>query len=245
MAVDWIDDGLVLVVRPHGDDAAVVTLLTRGHGRHAGLVRGALGMRGRAVWTPGNLVQAHWRARLEDHLGRFDGELVAMVAGRLFDDPAALEALGLACQLLDLLLPEREAAPALFEATGELLARLGHAGWAADYVRWEVGLLAELGFALDLGRCALTGARQDLAWVSPRSGRAVSHDAAGQWRERMLALPPFLLDQGPSDDAQHAAGLELTGHFIERWLLAPAERRMPSARHRLLERWRKPPLDVV
>ena len=241
--MDWSDEGVVLAVRKHGETAAIVSLLTRDHGRHAGLVRGGVGRRARGTLQPGNEVQATWRARLAEHLGAFTCELVRARAARLLDDPPRLAGLAAACALAEAVLPEREPHNAVWSALVALLERIeGAQDWPADYVRWELGLLADLGFGLDLSRCAVTGACAGLAYVSPRTGRAVSEAAAGRWRERLLALPGFLA-QGAGDNrevsatpADIAAGLALTGFFLETHVLQPASARIPAARQRLVDR---------
>jgi DNA repair protein RecO (recombination protein O) len=236
--MEWEDHGIVLSERRHGESGAIVSLLTVEHGRHAGLVRSTRGPRTRGVFVPGNLVLASWRARLDEHLGNFTAELVTPFAARALDDPGRLACLTAACALTDIALPEREPHPRAFAALRALLDLLdGQVDWRAAYVRWELGLLAELGFGLDLSRCAVTGVTEDLRWVSPRTGRAVSEAAAEPWRSRLLALPHFLTDPtvAPDPDALKL-GLALTGHFLIAHLFAPHSRREPPARIRLLER---------
>lgn len=252
--MDWTDQGIVLTRRHHGEAAAVVTLLTREHGRHAGLVRGGGGKRGSALYQPGNLLSAHWRARLSEHLGTFTTEMVQSFAARALDDPLRLSGIAAACALLETALPEREAHTPLFDATLVLLRAVdiaapvletrgletGAPDWGAAYVRWECQCLAEMGFGLDLARCAVTGGSDDLAFVSPRTGRAVSRAAAAGYAERLLALPPFLAGAaGVATSADIVAGLRLTGHFLERHVLAPQDRRLPPARTRFADRWRR------
>lgn len=240
--MDWTDLGIVLTRRHHGEAAAVVTLLTREHGRHAGLVRGGGGKRGSALYQPGNLLSAHWRARLPEHLGMFTTEMVQSFAARALDDPMRLAGITAACALLETALPEREPHAALFEATLDLLRALDGAAdiaaWGAAYVRWECQCLADMGFGLDLKSCAATGVTEGLAYVSPRTGRAVSRDAGADYAERLLMLPGFLRGATPTV-ADVIAGLRLTGHFLERHVLAPQDRRMPPARTRFVDRWRR------
>ena len=176
--MQWRDSGIVLAARRHGESALIVELLTRDNGRHAGLVRGGQTPRRRALLQPGNLVTATWRGRLAEHLGTFECELVEPHAARLLDDPDRLAALGAATALLAAALPEREPHPDVFTGFVGLLSALDSTSdWAQMYVLWECDLLASLGFGLDLGRCAATGSNQDLAYVSPRTGRAVSREA--------------------------------------------------------------------
>jgi DNA repair protein RecO (recombination protein O) len=231
--LQWQDEGVVLAVRRHGESSAVASLLTRAHGRHAGLVRGGAGQRARPVWQPGNRLQVAWRARLAEQLGSFTGELLAPIAAVLLDDPGRLLGMGSACALLDATLPERDPHPGLYDALLEWLNELVHGvAWREDYVRFEVALLAELGFGLDLSACAVTGTTDDLAFVSPRSGRAVSRAGAGPYAPRLLPLPSFLVGKEPADLDQVRDGLRLTGAFLRRHIFDASERPMPAARER-------------
>jgi DNA repair protein RecO (recombination protein O) len=233
----WQDEGIILAVRRHGESAAVVSVFTAGHGRHAGLVRGGASRRARPVQQIGNRVQATWRARLAEQLGSFSLELARPVAALLLDRPDRLAGLCAACALLEAGLPERDPHPNLYSSLGELIdALLQDGAWCERYVRFELELLAELGFGLDLGRCAVTGGSADLAFVSPRSGRAVSRAAAGAYVERLLPLPAFLVGGGPADAAQLRAGLQLTGAFLRRHLFEVHDRAAPRARQLLLDR---------
>ena len=238
--MEWSDEGLVLLRRRHGETNAVVTLFTQAHGRHLGLVRGGSGQRHAGTFQLGNVVAARWRARLEEQLGSYVCELAESVAAHVLDDPGRLEALAACAELLDAVLPERHAYPELYAATRALVTNLTAASYASDLVRWELGLLMTLGFGLDLTACAATGQLDELAYVSPRTGRAVSREAGRALSGRLLELPAFLT--GPRgaqtiDDSDIAAGLVLTGHFLERHLLAPARRVMPPSRLRLVDRW--------
>jgi len=235
--VEWTSDAFVLGCRRHGEADAVVSLLTLTHGRHLGLARGGAGRRGRSLYQPGNRVRATWRARLSEHLGHLTAEPLAAHAAQFLDDPARLSALGAATALLDAALPEREPHPGLFAATAALIAALAGTGWDAAYVRFELALLQDLGYGLDLEACAATGGRDDLAFVSPKTGRAVSRAAGEPFRGRLLALPGFLLTQGDAATlAEVTAGLALTGHFLARHLFAHDGRLVPPARLRLVER---------
>jgi DNA repair protein RecO (recombination protein O) len=233
----WTDEGVLLAVRRHGESGAIVSVLTARHGRHAGLVRGGFGRRARPVYQQGNILQVTWRARLDEQLGALSGELKMSLAARLMTDPARLAGLAAACALLETTLPERDPHPDLYATLRAFLEQLveGRA-WLEGYVRFELALLAELGFGLDLSRCAVTGTSDDLVYVSPKSGRAVSRSGAGRYADRLLALPGFLLGAMPADGAQLAAGLRLTGAFLRRHLFDASERAMPEARDRLLAR---------
>lgn len=233
----WSDEGIVLAARPHGETSAVVHLLTRGQGRHAGLVRGAQGRRGRGIYQPGNLVAATWSGRLPEHLGTYTCELVEGYAARVLDDPDRLAALAAAAALAEAALPEREPHGACFEGLRVLLEALPGAHWAEVYVRWELALLAELGYGLDLDTCAAGGANDQLAYVSPKSGRAVSLAAGEAYRDRLLTLPGFLAGRGGGGPQEVGQGLALTGFFLERHVFAPQHRPLPAARRRLALRF--------
>jgi DNA repair protein RecO (recombination protein O) len=247
--MEWCDVGFVLRVRRHGETALIAELLTRDHGRHAGLVRGGQSPRRRALLQPGNEVAATWRGRLAEHLGTFDCELAAAHAARLLDDPDRLAALNAATALLVAALPEREPQPQVHASFAALVAALtdpddrarsdSAPGWAATYVLWECGLLAALGFGLDLGRCAATGSNEDLAYVSPRSGRAVSREAGLAYRDRLLPLPAFLWREAMADATDIAAGLAMTRHFLLHHLFEPHGGRLPEAREMFAERMRR------
>jgi DNA repair protein RecO (recombination protein O) len=233
----WQDEGIILAARRHGESGAVVSVFTASHGRHAGLVRGGGGRKARPVHQIGNRVQAAWRARLADQLGSFTLELEKPVAALLLERPDRLAGLYAASALLEAGLPERDPHPNLYRSLGELIdALLKEGAWWDCYVRFELDLLTELGFGLDLGSCAVTGSSDDLAYVSPRSGRAVSRAAAGPYVDRLLPLPAFLIGRGPPDAAQIRAGLQLTGTFLRRHLLDASDTSAPRARQLLLDR---------
>ena len=232
----WSDEGIVLSSRRHGESAAILSLLTREHGRHAGLVRGGAGRRQRGILQPGNLVAATWRARLEDHLGAFTVEPVTSTGARWLDDPGRLAALSAACAVADSTLPEREPCPHIFNDLHAFLEELSEAGWAAAYVHWELALLGDLGFGLDLSACAATGRNDGLAYVSPDSGRAVSLSAGEPYRDRLLPLPGFLIGDSPPTFAAVSDGMRMTGYFLDKHLFESHGRRLPEARARLAGR---------
>ncbi len=238
--MEWRDTGFVLMARRHGESALIVELLTREHGRHAGLVRGGQSPRRRALLQPGNLVAANWRGRLSELLGSLECELVHAYAARLFDDPDRLAALGAALALLATALPEREPHADLYSSLAVLLDALDSGPfWAQSYVSWECDLLRGLGFGLDLARCAATGATEDLAYVSPRSGCAVSRGAGMPYHDKLLPLPGFLWREVPASPPEIVAGLELTRYFLLHHLFAPHRGKLPEARERLAERMRR------
>ncbi len=237
--MQWSDEGLVLEARRHGERALIVQLLTREHGRHAGLLRGGQSPRTRAHWQIGNRLSVTWRARLAEHLGSLSGELMESHAARLLDDRARLAALAAAAALAASTLPEREPHPRAYAGLNLLIAALDQDDrWAVAYVEWEMALLEELGFGLDLSHCAATGRVDDLIYVSPRSGHAVCAEAGAPYRDKMLRLPPFLRRQG---EAKRPAprevldGIALTGFFLERRVFAPHGKRLPAARTRFVD----------
>ncbi|MBO0763426.1 MAG: DNA repair protein RecO [Hyphomicrobiaceae bacterium] len=233
--MEWSDEGVVLSVRPHGETAAVLELFTHTHGRHLGLVHGGRSRKLRPVLQTGNHINATWKARLADNLGHFNVELRRGFAALLMEDAAALAAMT-SMAALARLLPERDPHPSLFEITLFVLGYLDdRAVWPALMVRWELALLDELGFGLDLARCAATGETQNLIYVSPKSGRAVSAEAGGPYKERLLVLPSFLRGTaGVVGREEILAGLALTGHFLEARALGPVGLGMPEARARLV-----------
>ena len=232
----WSDEGVVLSVRAHGEAGAVLELFTRQHGRHLGLVHGGRSRKLRPILQIGNHVDAAWKARLADHLGHFTLELRKSYAAQVMEDAAALAAMT-SMAALARLLPERDPHPNLFEVTLFVLGFLGdRAVWPALVVRWELALLDELGYGLDLAACAATGTTADLVYASPKSGRAVSSEAGAPYKGRLLALPAFLragtAGEVTADDLR--AGFALTGHFLETRVLRPREMELPEARSRLL-----------
>jgi DNA repair protein RecO (recombination protein O) len=230
----WKDEGVVLSARTHGENAAVIEAFTRSHGRHLGLVMGGRSRRLRPVLQAGNHIEINWRARLDEHLGLATIELRRGYAACAIESPMSLSAISSMAELLRLL-PERDPHPILFEVTLFVLEYLGEpAMLGALMVRWELALLDELGFGIDLERCAATGDRHDLVYVSPKSGRAVSRQAGEPYAGRLLALPAFL--QGGSAAgvraADVAAGLRLTGFFLLDRALRPRGLELPEPRQR-------------
>lgn len=233
--MEWRDEAVLLSVRPHGESSAIIEVFTAQHGRHAGVVRGGASRRLSPMLQPGAQVAVTWRARLDDHIGVFVVEPLRSRAG-LLGDRLALAGLSSICALLQVALAEREPHSGFWAASVDLLDALQTApDWPQHYMRWEMQLLEELGFGLDLASCAVTGSREDLAYVSPKTGRAVSRAAAGEWALRLLPLPAALLGQGPADAHEISQGLALTGHFLMREL-APmlGNRPLPEARARLI-----------
>ena len=238
--MEWEDDAYVLSARAHGESGAIVDLLTAEHGRHAAHVAGGASKKFRAILQPGSRGIARYRARVSEQLGSASVEPVGEGPASLFDDADALAGLSAAASVAAGALPEREAHPGAFYGLEALILALAHPGiWPAVYVRFEAGLLQELGFGLDLSRCAATGAVDDLIYVSPRTGRAVSRNAGEPYKDKLLKLPPFLLGaQAGLSDGDVDLGLILTGHFLEQFVFSPLNRPLPPARVWLADRLR-------
>lgn len=238
--MEWSDDAIVLAVRPFGEHGAILETLTRVHGRHLGLLRGAGSRRLQGVLEPGNLLSAHWRSRIDQQLGSFTVEAAGARAAHFFADRLKLEGLAAACALCSALLPEREVHERVFLAFDGLLQHMvldAGLDWVASHVRFEMVLLEDLGFGLDLACCAVTGARENLAFVSPKSGRAVTREGAGALVNRLLRLPGFLLDSSiPPAPGDVQAGLDLTAHFLERVATEARVGGLPEARLRFAQR---------
>lgn len=237
--MEWADEAVVLGVHVHGEHAMMLDVLTRAHGRHAGLVRGGVSRKVRADLQPGNSLHVVWRARLAEHLGSFTTEPIKARSGALMEVRERLVGLNAFTVMVHASLPEREPHEGVFGAGLVLLDAMIAADaidWLALYVRWEVGLLTELGFGLDLSCCAATGANEDLTHVSPKSGRAVSAAAAAPYRDRLLKLPPFLLGaQNAVSPGDVQAGLALTEHFLAHRVFYPHGQDVPGARLQLQE----------
>lgn len=235
--MEWRGQGILLSVRRHGESAAIIDVFTEAQGRHAGVVRGGTSRKIAPILQPGAQLDVSWRARLEDHIGTYQVELVRSRAATAMAGRLALAGLNAVTGLLAFALPEREAHPALYRETERLLDLMGQDEvWSLAYLRWEMRLLEETGFGLDLSSCAATGAREGLVFVSPKSGRAVSKAGAGEWADRMLPLPPCLRGEGPAPDAEVAEALRVTGYFLET-KLAPAlgHKPLPDVRARLMD----------
>ncbi|HEY8351547.1 MAG TPA: DNA repair protein RecO [Sphingomonadales bacterium] len=241
--MEWHDEAIVLAVHRHGEHDARLETLTAEHGRAFGLVKGGLSRRLRSVIQPGNRLSVTWRARVEHQLGNFTAEALGAHGLALARDPGRLLALTAATALVSAVLPEREPHRAVYDGLSALIALVDQCrdgeedrlAWLTGFIRFEMGLLRDLGFGLDLESCAATGTRDDLVYVSPRTGRAVSRAAGRPYHDRLLPLPEFLTSPGEqaADLAAAAQGLELAGFFLERCLLAPHRRGLPAARQRL------------
>ena len=231
--MQWVDEAIVLGVKRHGEASAVLEVMTREHGRHLGLVRGAASTRLRPVLQPGNRVSVTWRARLDEHLGNYVVEGLDLASARFLDAAHALYGL-MHIAALCRLLPERDPHPQIHATLDHVLSALVDARLAGPRMaRFELQLLSELGFGLDLESCAATGSTMELVYVSPKSGRAVSRAAGLPWRDKLLRLPAFLGEsegeQAPSA-ADLADGFAMTGFFLHRYVIEPRGLAMPDAR---------------
>jgi DNA repair protein RecO (recombination protein O) len=238
--MEWTDEAIVLSVRAFGEAAAILEALTHQHGRHMGLIHGGASQKNRAVLQPGNSLHLTWRARLNEHLGTFHFEPLRLRAGNLLEQRDALIGLNAFAAMTAAVLPEREPHVGVYGAAEVLLdatAEQDFAHWAPLYVRWEAGLLDELGFGLDLSCCAATGKTDDLIYVSPRSGRAVSREAGSPYADRLLKLPTFLLgsQNAHPSSTDILEGLKLTAYFLLDRVLQPHGKDLPQARVRLAE----------
>ena len=235
--IEWRDDGALIATRPFGENSVIVEVFSAAHGRHAGVVRGGTSRKVAPILQPGAQLSVTWKARLDSHLGSFTVEPIRSRAATAMGDRLALAGLNAVCSLLVMVLPEREAHPALYERTIGLLDLLGQSDlWPLAYLRWEQALLEEMGFGLDLSACAVRGTNEELIYVSPKSGRAVSRQAAGEWADRMLPLPEVLAGKGDASNSEIIVALGTTGYFIEHRLFKSlGDKPMPAARGRLIE----------
>lgn len=235
--MDWDAPAIVLDARPYGEGDAIAAVMTEEHGLHRGLARGGGSRAQVGLWQPGNLVQVRWVARLSDQLGSFSAEMIYAGAAFVIDDPLALAMLSAVCAVAEGALPEREPHPRVFHGLVHLVARLPlGAAMLNNLILWETALLADLGYGLDLTSCAVTGETTGLAFVSPRTGRAVTDAAAGVWKSRLLRLPGFLAGGDVVTAADWRDGLALTGHFLARDAFGAHHRMLPRARQMLYDR---------
>lgn len=237
--MEWTDEGIVLGVRRHGESSAIVELLTRAHGRHLGLVRGGSSSRMRPLLQPGNSVSAVWRARLDEHLGYYAIEGTTLRAATMLASSHAVYGVTHLASLARLL-PERDPHRDIYEMLDRTLEDFDDSGAAAAHlIKFELAMLAELGFGLDLDRCAVTGTNDGLVAVSPKSGRAVSAGEAEPYAGKLLPLPPFVREGGSGSWEEIGQGLALTGHFLLRDLITERSRPVADARARLVDRLRR------
>lgn len=242
---EWRDQGYVLAIRPHGEGGAVASILTENHGRHAGYVYGAQSSKRRAILEPGTWVAVEWKSRVEGQLGNYTLEQKGGLPFGLLDDPLKLSAMLSACSLCDSALPEREGHAGLYHGFQTLIGMFDNPVWGAAYIYWEIALLKELGFGLDFTKCAGGGDARTLAYISPKSGRAVSTAAAEPYKDKLLELPSFLKPGGGfPDDVEIHKGLKMTGHFLEHWVYAQHTKGVPEPRLRFESRYAKHVADL-
>ncbi|GLO73134.1 DNA repair protein RecO [Phaeobacter italicus] len=235
--MEWRDQGILLRMRRHGEGSAIVDMFTAEHGRHAGVIRGGASRKMAPILQPGAQLDLLWRARLEDHLGSYQAELMRSRAGAALSGRLALAGLNAVTGLLAFCLPDREPHPDLYLRSERLLDLLGQDDiWPLAYLQWEMALLEELGFGLDLSCCAVSGALDELIYISPKSGRAVSRASAGEWADRLLPLPAVMRGEGEAGTGEILQGLSTTGFFLEH-RLAPSlgNTPLPEARGRFLD----------
>ncbi|MGD0107664.1 MAG: DNA repair protein RecO [Rhodopila sp.] len=235
--MEWDAPAIILDVRPYGEGDAVTTVMTEAHGLHRGLARGGASRGKAGTWQPGNMVQVQWTARLSDQLGSFTGELIHAGAAHAMQEAMPLAMLTAICSVAEGALPEREPLPRIFAGLLHLIPRLPLGeSLLTDLIQWELVVLSDLGYGLDLATCAVTGQARDLAYVSPRTGRAVSREGAGDWAARLLPLPGFLTGSAPPNPSAWRDGLRLTGHFLARDAFGHQHRPLPNARGMLYDR---------
>lgn len=235
--MEWSDEGIVLTARPHGEGHAVAEIFTQTRGRWAGLVFGGSGRRKTPLLQPGNKVRVDWRGRLEDSLGTYTLELIHPRAAELMMERLPLAGLSAACSIANACLPEREDHPRTYTAMNVLIENFENEEiWPALMARWELGLLSDMGFGLTLDRCAATGSRDDLIYVSPKSACAVCKESGEPYKDKMLPLPTFLNGgDGEITPQDMLDALKTTGYFIETRILHLTNRQLPEARLRILE----------
>ena len=239
--IEWRDQGILLSCRRHGETSAIIDVFTPAQGRHAGVVRGGASRKIAPILQPGAQLDVIWRARLEEHIGSFQVEPVRSRAAMAMNDRLSLAGLNAVTAMLGFCLPEREPHPSLYRSSEQLLDLLDQSDlWPLAYLRWELQLLSEMGYGLELNSCAVTGSTDDLIYVSPKSGRAVSRQAAGEWADRLLPLPPVLRNEGAGEDAEIASAFETTGYFLsERLAKDLGDKPLPNARNRFVEAFRR------
>lgn len=237
----WDDTGIVIAVARYGEQSAIVRVLTAEHGLCAGMVKGVYSKKSRGIYQSGNQLHVHWQARLEEHLGAMRGELVSSVTARLLENGTALALMNAACSMVLACVPERLKEEVIYHNIIALISSINVEDdihkWLSAYVHLEFSLLQESGFGLDLSECASLGdvPLEELIYVSPKSGRAVSREAGEPYKAKMLPLPAFLRNgENASDMRQMLDGLALTGYFLDAWVLHPEGKSLPDARKQLM-----------
>lgn len=245
--MEWNDEAIVLSAVPHGENFAFVTLLTSERGRHAGLVSGGQSRKKTPILQAGNNVVGGWRARLESHLGNFSLELTHSTLSNWLNNPEILAIIASAAAVTEASLPERQPMPHIYQGLCALFALEDADYWGPSYIKWELGVLQALGYGLDMSCCALSGATEGLAYISPRTGRAVTAQAAGKYADKLLPIPGFLCGASDWDSQDIAKGLDLTGYFLSTHVfinpqnrrLVPVDGMLPLARQRLASFYQK------
>lgn len=235
--MEWRDQGILLRSRRHGETSVIIEVFTPERGRHAGIVRGGTSRKIAPILQPGAQLDLAWRARLEDHIGAFSVEPLRSRAAAAMASRQSLAGLNTVTALLCFCLPEREPHAPLYARTEALLDLLGDWDlWPLAYLQWELALLEDMGYGLDLSACAVTGVTEGLTYVSPKSGRAVSAKGAGDWADKLLPLPDVLRGEGDASDADIAQGFEVTGYFLGTHLAADlGNKPLPEARARFVD----------
>ncbi len=238
------DHALLLSVRKHSESSALIAMLTHRHGLYKGVVRGAFSDKNRGIYQVGNLLDIIWKARISEHIGSIKAELISPFAAHIMPYPQALAILSSACALLTVTLPERNSYPKLYTAFVHLLNHLANRPEQGimEYINFELLLLAETGFGLDLGSCAATGTKENLSYISPKSGRAVSSDAGFAYKDKLLPFSPALKNSNCADEARYnftsaeiKDALSTTSYFLDNWLFTELNRKIPPARNFLIE----------
>ncbi|MDC0094165.1 DNA repair protein RecO [Alphaproteobacteria bacterium] len=245
---EWRDKGIVLSVRKYGEKGMIANILTLEHGRHLGWISNSINKKNSFHAQPGNLVDVFWKSRLIEQMGNFKIELISSVVGKLFDDKIKLQAIISLCTLLEKVLPERQNYSEVFNATEAFINLLlvdndiSNNAWVEGYVKWEIGVLAAIGFSLKLDKCAVTGQKNNLYFVSPKTGKAVTKEGAGKFAPKLLLLPFFLGGAeiiGSNFNKDIIAGLKITSYFFKNKLLLSINDNennfIPNARNRLIE----------
>ena len=238
--MNWREEGILIGIRRYGESSVIVEIFFENRGRHLGVIRGGISNKLNPILQLGNQLDAHWKARLEEHLGSFSVELVKSRASLIMMDRVALSGLSSICGLLNFCLPEREGHSLLYKKTFGLLDLVAcNEKWLKDYLSWEITLLEELGFGLDLSSCVVTGSLDNLNFISPKSGRAVSSEAAGEWEKRLLPLPNCLL--GLDDSIENLIqGFSVTGYFLENKVASSlGQKVITGSRNRFIELLKK------
>ncbi len=233
--MQWSDIGVIVGVRSHGESSLILHIFTRGHGLSAGLVRRPRSQKQGSIYELGNVVTATWQARLPEHLGRFTCELEHHTTALFFNDYKRLSCISSVSALIKYGFPEGEPHAQSFENLLTLFENLAGEDWIQHYVRWEISFLTDLGFGFDFSKCAVSGVVNGLTHVSPKTGRAVSFEAAQPYIDKLLKLPEFLVSPEPANQNQLTEGLTLTGYFLERHLFLAHNRQVPGARRRFVE----------